>query len=611
MSQRPRKLIKNALARCLPKTNSLEHVRLQLSAKEALAPLVGMALITGLLAGGVTILFRLAMEWPTTFFLSVPQNYESLPPIWRFALPVLGSLVIGIIYLLLSPKRYEVGVVHVLDRLYNHQGKMPIQNALLQFFAGAIALVSGHSVGREGPAVHLGAASGSWLARVLRLPNNSARSLLGCGVAAAIAASFNTPLAGMVFAMEVVMLEYSVAGFLPVMLAAVTGSTITQITFGREPDFNVPAIQLNSLVELPILFLCALAIGLLAALFIWAHRGLTRQQYRSPLLRFLLVGLVTGTIGIWVPEILGGGYDTLQMAMLGELGITTLTVIVAAKLVATALGSGLGIPGGVIGPSLILGACLGGIAGGLANMWLGAHTASPGFYAMVGMAAMMAAMLNAPLAALLAILELTYNPNVLFPGMMMIVVAMLISRQVFATRGIYQETLRALNKAGTPTWRQQMLSGVGVASQMERNFVVEPREIPLGQAKELIAQHPQWILIDLPDETDPQLLRAADLSTFLQGAEKGESTETLTDTRMEKQEEEIPLKNPLIDLLKIPGERKQMAELNWGATLLEAQQKLKSTGADALYISRHQSGSLDNRIAGIILPLQIDNFYRK
>ncbi|WP_299944675.1 chloride channel protein [uncultured Microbulbifer sp.] len=590
----------------MPRTNTLEHVRLQLSAREALVPLAGLGLIIGILAGGVTILFRLAMEWPTTFFLSVPQNYESLSPLWRFVLPVLGALVIGFIYLPLSPKHYDVGVVHVLDRLYNHQGKMPVQNALLQFFAGAIILISGHSVGREGPAVHLGAASSSGLARALHLPNNAARSLLGCGVAAAIAASFNTPLAGVVFAMEVVMLEYSVAGFLPVMLAAVAGSTLTQLTFGREPDFNVPAIQLNSLAELPILLVCALAIGFLAALFIRAHRSFARQQYRSPLLRFLLVGLVTGTLGIWVPEILGGGYDTLQMAMLGELGITTLAVVVAAKLVATALGSGLGIPGGVIGPSLILGACLGGIAGGLANLWLGQHAASPGFYAMVGMAAMMAAMLNAPLAALLAILELTYNPNILFPGMMMIVVATVVSRQLFSTQGIYQETLRALNRAGTPSWRQQMLSGVGVASEMDRHFIVAPQMITLQQAREYIAQHPQWILIDLPGEPSPQLLRAADLATFLQGDEKGEIPESTASKETGSAKAQLR-----IDLLKIPGERKQLAELNWYATLLEAQQKLESTGADALYISRHQSGPLDNRIAGIILPVQIDNFYRK
>lgn len=602
MSQRPKDSSQKPLPSWPQRERGLEKLRLLLSAQDALAPLLIMALLTGACAGIVTVAFRFVSEWPTAFFLSIPGRYESLPPHWRFALPVAGALLLGAMYQFLTPSRRNVGVVHVLDRLHNHQGQMPLQNATLQFFAGATALVSGHSVGREGPAVHLGAASGSWVARKLRLPNNSARSLLACGVAAAIAASFNTPLAGVVFAMEVVMLEYSVAGFLPVILAAVAGSAAAQIAFGNQPVFNVPAIQLNSLAELPVLFLCAIVIGILAALFIHSHRRLAPQQRRSPLLRFAVVGLTTGTLGIWVPEILGAGYDTLQMAMLGELGLTALMIIVAAKLVATALGTGLGIPGGVIGPSLFLGACMGGIAGGLTNLWLGEYTASPGFYAMVGMAAMMAALLNAPLAALLAILELTYNPNVLFPGMMMIVVACLVSRYFFSTEGIYQETLRAMDKSGTPSWRQQMLSSVGVASVMERRFVVAPRNITEAVAIRFIERHPQWILIDLPEEPAPQLLRAADLASFL---------ERVKEAREEGREDKKRDAEDNIDLLKLPGDREQLAELNWRATLLEAQQMLESSGAGALYISRGHAGALDNNAAGIILPQHIDNFYRK
>lgn len=601
MSQRPGVAPKKSTA-WPQRERGLERFRLQLSSQEALAPLLAMALLTGICAGAVTVLFRFASEWPTALFLSIPERYESLPPLWRFGLPVAGSLVLGAMYHLLQTSRRQVGVVHVLDRLHNHQAQMPLQSAILQFFAGATALVSGHSVGREGPAVHLGATSGSWIASKLKLPNNSVRSLLGCGVAAAIAASFNTPLAGVVFAMEVVMLEYSVVGFLPVMLSAVAGSAAAQLAFGNQPAFNVPSIQLNSLAELPILFLCALLIGTLAGLFIRTQRLLVKQQRREPLLRFLIVGLVTGTLGIWVPEILGAGYDTLEMAMLGELGLATLVVIVAAKLVATAVGSGLGIPGGVIGPSLFLGACLGGIAGGLTNTLLGNYTASPGFYAMVGMAAMMAALLNAPLAALLAILELTYNPNVLFPSMMMIVVACLVSRYFFAVDGIFQETLRALDKSGTPSWRQQMLSRVGVASVMERRFVVAPRNVTEAEALRLIERHPQWILIDLPGEAAPQLLRAADLASFL---------ERVREAREEGREDKKRDAEDNVDLLNLPGERFQLAALSWRATMLEAQQKLESSGAGALYIDRGYSGALDNRAAGIILPQDIDNFYRK
>lgn len=589
-------------SRWLRSERGLEKLRLQLSAQDALAPLLGMALLTGIAAGLVTVGFRLLSESPSRLYLPMPDQFEALPPIWRFALPVMGALVLAAMYHLLKPSRRHTGVVHVLDRLHNHQAQMPASNAVLQFLAGSVALLSGQSVGREGPAVHLGAASGSLLARQLKLPNNSVRSLLGCGVAAAIAASFNTPLAGVVFAMEVVMLEYSVVGFLPVILAAVIGSTVSQLVFGSEPAFTVPAIQLNSLAEMPVLFFFAIVIGCLAGAFIHIQRRLAPLQRSTPAVRFLTAGVATGVIAIWVPEVLGAGYDTLEKAILGELALTVLVIIVVAKFATTLLASSLGIPGGVIGPSLFLGACLGGIAGALTNLWLGEGVASPGFYAMVGMAAMMAALLNAPLAALLAILELTYNPNVLFPGMLMIVVACLVSRHFFQTEGIFQETLRSLDKSGTPSWRQQMLSRIGVASVMERRFTIAPQKISEQEASRLIAPGPQWIVIALPEEPAPQLLRAADLASFLQ---------RLQEARKQDREDKDEGADEPIDLLKLPGERLQLAPLNWRGTLLEAQLKLEKSGAGGLYVHRSLKPALDNNVAGIILPLHIDNFYRQ
>ncbi|WP_226705191.1 chloride channel protein [Microbulbifer elongatus] len=583
----------------------LERARVRLSAQQALALLVLLALVIGSCAGLVVISFRQLSEGPAIFYLPQLEDFESLSPGWRFGLPVCGALALGLLFHWIAPSGRPTGVVHVLDRLHNHQGRMPMKNAVLQFFGGALALLSGQSIGREGPSVHLGAASGSWVAQRLRLPDNSARTLLACGVAAAIAASFNTPLAGVIFAMEVVMLEYTVAGFLPVMIAAVTGSVATRLAFGHQAAFSVPASQLESLAELPILFVSALIIGALASLFIVSQRRLVPLQQRySPLPRFLIAGIATGTLALWVPEILGAGYDTLELAMLGQLSIMALSAIVLAKLAATALATGLGIPGGVIGPSLILGACVGGAAGHLANLWLGAATASPGLYAMVGMAAMMAALLNAPLAALLAILELTYNPNVLFPGMMSIVVACLVSRQLFGSDGIYQECLKALGKSGTPSWRAQMLSRVGVASVMERAVATTPRLLERTQAERLIEQQPAWLLIG-GDEA-PQALRTADLANFLQRPQIDKEKEG--EDGKKKEEEKI-------DLLRLPGERLQLAPLSWRATLLEAQEQLEQQGAGALYIGRDydqgSTGVLDSDVAGIILPLHIEHYYRQ
>ncbi|WP_066959168.1 chloride channel protein [Microbulbifer sp. Q7] len=581
----------------------LERARVKLSAQQALALLVLLALVIGVCAGVVVIGFRQLSEGPAILYLPRLEDFESLPASWRFGLPVAGAAVLGLLFHWMAPSGRPTGVVHVLDRLHNHQGRMPMKNAVLQFFGGALALLSGQSIGREGPSVHLGAASGSWVAQRLRLPDNSARTLLACGVAAAIAASFNTPLAGVIFAMEVVMLEYTVAGFLPVMIAAVSGSAATRLAFGHQAAFSVPASQLESLAEFPILFVAALIIGALAALFILSQRYLVPlQQKHSPFPRFLVAGVATGVLALWVPEILGTGYDTLELAMLGQLSIAALAAIVLAKIVATALATGLGIPGGVIGPSLVIGACVGGAAGHLANLWLGAATASPGLYAMVGMAAMMAALLNAPLAALLTILELTYNPNVLFPGMMTIVVACLVSRQLFGSDGIYQESLRALGKSGTPSWRAQMLSRVGVASVMERAVAATPQLLERAQAERLIEQQPAWLLIG-GDDT-PQALRTADLANFLQRPPKEPEGN-----------EEHPKEEEKIDLLRLPGERLQLAPLSWRATLLEAQQQLEQQGAGALYIGRDydqgNSGVLDSEVAGIILPQHIEHYYRQ
>ena len=583
----------------------LERARVRLSAQQALGLLVLLALIIGSCAGLVVIAFRQLSEGPAILYLPQLEDFESLSASWRFGLPVCGALLLGLLFHWVAPSGRPTGVVHVLDRLHNHQGRMPMKNAVLQFFGGALALLSGQSIGREGPSVHLGAASGSWVAKRLRLPDNSARTLLACGVAAAIAASFNTPLAGVIFAMEVVMLEYTVAGFLPVMIAAVSGSVATRLAFGHQAAFSVPASQLESLAELPILLVSALIIGALASLFILSQRHLVPMQQKfSPLPRFLVAGIATGTLALWVPEILGAGYDTLELAMLGQLSIAALSAIVLAKLAATALATGLGIPGGVIGPSLILGACVGGAAGHLANLWLGAATASPGLYAMVGMAAMMAALLNAPLAALLAILELTYNPNVLFPGMMTIVVACLVSRQLFGSGGIYQESLKALGKSGTPSWRAQMLSRVGVASVMERAVATTPRLLQRNQAERLIEQQPAWLLIG-GDEA-PQALRTADLANFLQRPQKDKEKDGESDKQREEEK---------IDLLRLPGERLQLAPLSWRATLLEAHQQLEEQGAGALYIGRDydqgSTGVLDSDVAGIILPQHIEHYYRQ
>jgi len=372
---------------------------------------------------------------------------------------------------------------------------LPLRNLVLQFVGATISLVSGHSVGREGPGVHLGAASSSLLGQSLHLPNNSIQTLVACGAAASIAASFNTPLAGVVFAMEVILLEYTIAGFTPVVL--------TRFVFGAEPAFSVPTLQLASLYELPYLLLMGLVIGALAAGFIVSLKWITEASSKIVIWqRMTLAGALTGLCALIVPEIMGVGYDTVNQAMLGQIGLGVLFMVVLFKMLATTIGLGMGLPGGLIGPTLVIGAAAGGMLGHFAEMLFPGQVASPGFYAMLGMGAMMGATLQAPLAALLAMLELTANPNIILPGMLAVVVSGIVSSHLFGRESIFLTLLKArgLDMRNDPV--AQSLRRVGVASALDPSFVHAPRELSIAAAESLLEHQPLWIIINDDDDKD-------------------------------------------------------------------------------------------------------------
>lgn len=569
----------------------LERLRLRLASVDALPQLSALGLLSGLLAGAVIILLRLAIENTQSSFLpgGSTESYEALSTFSRFLLPATGGLAIGLIFHHLNKAGggIQVGIVHVLERLAYHQGHLPLRNVLLQFIGAAISIISGHSVGREGPGVHLGAASGSLLGQGLRLPNNSIQTLVACGAAASIAASFNTPIAGVVFAMEVIMMEYTIAGFTPVILAAVSATALTRFVFGPEPAFTVPSLQLASLLELPYLLVMGVIMGALAACFISSLKWLTQTSSRMIIWqRLSLAGALTGLCAVVVPEVMGVGYDTVNQAMLGQLGIGLLLIVVLFKIIATTVGLGLGLPGGLIGPTLVIGAAAGGVLGYLAEMTFPGQVASPGFYAMLGMGAMMGATLQAPLAALLAMLELTSNPNIILPGMLVVVASGLTSSHLFGHRSVFITLLKArgLDCRSTPV--AQSLRRVGVASAMNRAFVVTRRELKAQSATQLLNNQPLWIIVK--DNEEPTvLLLAADLDRYLNSE---------FDTA------------DVIDLLNIPAQREDTAPISQQATLQEALDRMNEKNIDALYVlSTTQNKQTD--IIGAITRQTIKAYY--
>lgn len=408
--------------------------------------LIALGLACGLLVGCVTLAFRMLVEGLQASFLpgADPENYEALAAAARFLLPAAGGLALGLAFQRLPAAAREVGAVHVIDGLAAREARLPLANALIQFVGGALSIVAGHSVGREGPAIHLGGASASLTGQALGLAPQRLRVLTACGVAAAIAGSFNTPLAGVIFAMEVILTEYSVVGFAPVILAAVAATALNRGAFGADVAFAMPEIRLNSLWELPYVLGVGAAIGLLASAFIALLERFARGASRLPVwLGLTLGGCAVGLCALAVPEVMGIGYDTVNAALLGKLALGTLAAVTLVKLLASAAGVGLGLPGGLIGPTLVIGAAAGG-ALGLFGGWIAPGLASsPGFYALIGMGAMMAGTLHAPLAALTAMMELTGNLNILWPGMLAAIAAFAVSREVFGQQPLFLALLAA------------------------------------------------------------------------------------------------------------------------------------------------------------------------
>ncbi len=567
---------------------ALETQRLRVSRTEALPQFAVLGIVSGLLAALVMMAFRGVIELAQSALLPPggPENYEDLSVALRFVFPMVGVMIIAAMFHRLSDASRNLGVIHVLERLAYHQGRLPLKSALVQFASAAVAIVAGLSVGREGPAIHLGAASASLAGQYLRLPNNSLRVLVGCGVAAAIAASFNTPLAGVAFAMEVVLMEYTVVGFAPVILAAVSATAVTHLVYGNAPAFSVPATVLKSVWELPYVLGMGLLVGALAASFIiLVDRTARHTRGWSFWGRALLAGALTGLCAWPAPQIMGVGYDTVGSTLLGSFGIGVLITIVVFKWLATGLTIGMGIPGGFIGPLVVIGAAAGGAFGALGHWVAPDSMSSPALYALIGFGAMMAGALHAPLAALTAMLELTGNPNIIWPGMLAVIAAYGVSRVVFGQQSIFVTLMRARGLDYRHDPLLQSLRRVGIGAVMDTNVNALPRRVSRAVIEGALAGSPEWILV-LGESGPVALLPAMDLARQMMEAPE--------DTNL--------------DLLELPAERLQVSAIGLQATLQEALEAMDA-GAEALYVEC--ATAYDGKPGyGIVTRADIDKGYR-
>jgi CIC family chloride channel protein len=384
----------------------------------ALAQLPGLWLLAvaiGIVVAGAAVVFRLGISavqylWLGTVTAPMSEVAASLPWWAVLAGPTLGGLAVGLILRYALANRRAGAVADVMEAKALRGGRMELRVGLVSAAVSAITLGCGASAGREGPVVHLGATLGSYFAARLALPGRAVRTLLGCGVAAAIAASFNAPIAGVLFALEVILGHYALSAFVPIVIASVAATVVTRVYLGDFPAFVLPAYEIVSDFEFPAFALlgvvCAgVAVALQSSLIVS-----DRLAGRLPLplwLRPVLGGAVVGAIGIAVPQVLGVGYEATDTALKGGFALSTLLLLLVVKTAATAITYASRFGGGIVSPALFLGAMTGGAFGIIAAEVFPELASSHGLYAMVGMGAVAAAVLGAPISTTLIVFELT------------------------------------------------------------------------------------------------------------------------------------------------------------------------------------------------------------
>ena len=444
-----------------------------------------LAIIGGCASALLVVLFTFTIEQIQQLYLVKRDNYTSLDGLSRFNLPIIGALVILLFAWLTGYQYLRTGIPFILHRLKVAHGIIPLKNTLNQFWGSAIALASGFSIGREGPAVHLGAACSSYIGSQLKLPYNSIRTLCACGIAAGIAATFNTPLAAVIFVMEVILREYKIHVFIPIMLAALTGSLITSHVFSATHNFEFFNHVALHKEQYPVLIILAIALGTLAFLF---NRYLVSIIKRSKkfhiVTRLMLAAIITGALGYIVPDAMGTDVGVVDFSLNNHWQINLLLGLLAAKFLMTIFALGLGIPGGIIGPILGLGAIAGTCSAAIAtHLTTGEYLASD--FALMGMAGFMAATLNAPLAALLAVVELSNQIEIIVPAMIVITISSLISGQFFKNRSIFTMQLDVQGLIYRKPPIEESLQKIGVLGIMKTHYALIEDDDPRTVSGEL------------------------------------------------------------------------------------------------------------------------------
>ncbi len=443
------------------------------------------ALAVGLGAGFGAVIFRwLIGAVQHLAFVRAAQVLAFMGRYYVIIIPAIGGLLVGPMTYFLAREAKGHGVPEVMEAMALRGGRIRPIVVVVKSLASSINIGTGGSVGREGPIVQIGSALGSTLGQLFRLSDDRVRTLVACGAAGGIAATFNTPIAGVFFALEVIIGEFSVGHFSSVVIAAVTASVIGRVFLGDVPAFPVPPYSLVSVQEFGFYAVLGVLAALVAVAFVRLLYGIEDIFDRWNIAEYLkpaIGGLLIGGMGLFYPQIFGVGYETIEEMLLSHFPLNLALILLAAKILATSITLGSGGSGGIFAPSLFVGAMLGGAFGtGLNALWP-EITAAPGAYALVGMSAVFAGAAHAPITAVIILFEMTGDYRIILPLMLSTALSTVLARHLLRGESIY--TLK-LTRRGVRLERGHdidVMQGVRVEEVMTRTVDTVPRNMPLAE----------------------------------------------------------------------------------------------------------------------------------
>jgi CIC family chloride channel protein len=404
-----------------------------------------LAAIVGVAAGLGAVGFRYLINFIQMIaYGSADELLEivsSVPWYFRIAIPAAGGLIVGPLIYFLAREAKGHGVPEVMEAVALRGGVIRKRVVAVKTLASAISIGTGGSVGREGPIVQIGSAIGSVVGQLINTSADRMRTLVGCGAAAGIAATFNAPIAGSMFALEIILGDFGVATFSPIVISSVMATAVSRHFLGDYPAFIVPGYELVSIWEFPLYMTLGLVCAIIALLFIkvlyFAEDTFERVRFPE-YLKTAVGGVMLGSMGLLFPHILGVGYGAIDLSLALELSWWLLLMLIPIKILATSITIGSGGSGGIFAPSLFLGAMTGAAFGILVNNFFPDITASPGAYAIVGMASVASATTHGPLTAILMLFEMTGEYRIILPLMITCIISSL------AVRSLSRESIYTL-----------------------------------------------------------------------------------------------------------------------------------------------------------------------